>query len=586
MRFQVVVWGVVAFVMALCSPVRAQSTARISISSAGVQGNDYSELPAVSADGRYVAFHSLASTLVPGDTNDTLDVFVHDRETGTTERVSVASDGTQGNGLSRYAAISADGRYVAFGSDATNLVPGDTNAASDVFVRDRLAGTTERVSLSAVGTQGNMGSTRPSMSADGRYVAFESFADNLVPGDFNGDLDVFVRDRVAGTLELVSRSSSGVHGVFESWMSSISADGRYVAFESWAFNLVPGDTNGVVDVFVRDRFTATTTRVSVASGGTQGDDWSFAPRISGDGRFILFASSATNLVTGDSNGAADTFVRDRVLGTTERVSVNSAGAQGDGTSASAWPWISPEGRYVAFESVAMNLVLGDTNSTADVFLRDRWTGVTERVSLTAGGAQVNGGSYQVAADVDARYIAFQSAGTNLVAADTNGSPDLFVRDRGEVPWSRYCFGDGSGTACPCGNAGGPLHGCGNGTFHAGAALGASGLAGVTADSLVLTVVSSVPGQSGLFLQGINAVGGGNGVLFGDGLRCAGGGLVRLQVRFANASGSASTTVSIALAGGVAAGDVRRYQWWYRDPASSPCANGFNLSNGLEITWVP
>jgi archaellum component FlaF (FlaF/FlaG flagellin family) len=169
-------------------------TQRVSVATGGTQGNGDSFIPAISADGRYVTFQSIASNLVPGDTNSTFDVFVRDRRSGTTQRVNVATDGTQANGDSFSLAISADGRYVTFQSIASNLVPGDTNDRTDVFVRDLRSGTTQRVSVATGGTQANGDSDIPAISADGRYVAFESGASNLVPGDTNHSEDVFVRD--------------------------------------------------------------------------------------------------------------------------------------------------------------------------------------------------------------------------------------------------------------------------------------------------------------------------------------------------------------------------------------------------------
>jgi Tol biopolymer transport system component len=227
----------------------------VSVASDSTQGNDNSWDPSISADGRYVAFFSHASNLVPGDTNNTLDVFVHDRLTGQTTRVSVASDGTEGNGDSFVGSISADGRYVAFASWASNLVPGDTNGRSDIFVHDRVTGQTTRVSVASDGTEGNGDSWGcPSISADGRYVAFASWASNLVPGDTNGRSDIFVHDRVTGQTTRVSVASDGTEGNGDSWWRpSISADGRYVAFPSYASNLVPGDTNGWADIFVAVR---------------------------------------------------------------------------------------------------------------------------------------------------------------------------------------------------------------------------------------------------------------------------------------------------------------------------------------------
>ena len=404
----------------------AATTTRVSVDSAGVQGNGRSARNSTSADGRYVAFGSLASNLVPGDTNGLNDVFVRDALLGTTTRVSVDSAGTQGNGGSDYPSISADGRYVAFRSAATNLVPGDTNTRDDIFVRDTVTNTTTRVSVDSAGVQSNGFSYDPSISADGRYVAFDSAASNLVSGDTNASDDVFVRDTVENTTPRVSVDSAGVQGNLWSDYPSISADGRYVAFESYATNLVPGDTNAN-DIFVRDRLLGTTTRVSVDSAGAQGDWGSYHPSISADGRYVAFGSDSTNLVPGDTNGSRDVFVRDTLTGTTTRVSVDSAGVQGDGAGGYYSPSISADGRYVAFDSWATNLVSGDTNGTGDVFVRDRLLGITTRTSVDSGGTQGNGESGKPSISADGRCVAFSSVASNLVPGDTNGVEDVFVR---------------------------------------------------------------------------------------------------------------------------------------------------------------
>src|SRR5581483_4479049 len=257
-------------------------------------------------------------------------------------------------------AVSADGRYVAFASDATNLVPGDTNNATDVFVHDRQAGTTTRVSVAAGGGQAGDASFGPSLSGDGGIVAFVSRSADLVAGDTAGGEDVFVRDLRAGKTTRVSRGGSASAPV-------VSADGRVVAFASAASAMVPGDTNGASDVFAFDRETGATERVSVGPAGAQGDRASVAPALSADGRFVAFASDATDLVPGDTNQRSDVFVRDRRLGTTIRVSVGSGG-QADRPSAT--PQVSADGRFVAFQSAADDLVPGDTNSAPDIFVHD------------------------------------------------------------------------------------------------------------------------------------------------------------------------------------------------------------------------
>ena len=344
----------------------------------GASGEIYG--PAISARGRYVAFASQATNLVQGDTNQNLDVFVHDRRTGTTERVSLGLGGAQGNGASSdldYPAISADGRYVAFSSDADNLVRGDTNEATDVFVRDRWTGTTDRVSLGRGGAQGDDASGfypgDVDISADGRLVAFASFASNLVQGDTNFEQNVFVRDRRTGRTEAVSLGKKFLTGS----QPAISADGRYVAFfggTEFVFGM--GDVSVRGGVFVRDRRTGRAIRVDVGPGGgcdptgEQLGGGGGEPSLSADGRFVAFSCDADSLVPGDANGTLDVFVRDRRTGTTELVSLGGRSAQANGPSSS--PSISADGLSVAFSSEATNLVPRDTNGVVDIFVRRRW----------------------------------------------------------------------------------------------------------------------------------------------------------------------------------------------------------------------
>ena len=280
------------------------------MSSTGTAGDDFSVAAAVSADGRFVAFWSLASTLVPGDTNGTTDVFVRDRQAGTTERVSVNSAGEQGDHHSESPAVSADGRFVAFTSSASNLAAGDTDGVSDVFLRDRQAGTTEGVSIVTPSPEFGNFSASPAISADGRYVAFDSRED-LVPDDTNGGFDVFVRDRATGVLERVSVDSAGAQGDDWSLAPSINTDGRYVAFTSFAENLVADDNNFDADIFVHDRQSGTTVRAGVASDGTEtGFELdSLNAALSADGQVVAFESEGA-LVAEDSEFPVDVFVHD------------------------------------------------------------------------------------------------------------------------------------------------------------------------------------------------------------------------------------------------------------------------------------
>lgn len=420
--------GLALALTAAGSAAGAATTTRVSVGAGGQESDGHSVGTAISAHGRFVAFASFATDLVPGDSNGSEDVFVRDRSAGVTHRVSVGAGG-QGNSLSFLPTISSDGRYVAFLSGASNLVSGDTNGVVDAFVRDRQARTTVRVSVGSGGQQGNGFTSRVSISADGRYVAFAADASNLVPGDTNAESDVFVRDLQTGTMARVSVGSSGQQGNGHSSDPGLSADGRFVAFDSAATNLVPGDDNGAQDVFIRDLQTGVTRRVSVGAGGAGNGD-SSRPSLSAGGRYVAFVSDATNLVTGDTNGFTDVFVRDRQTATTRRASVGVGGqANGASETLDETPSMSGHGRYVAFSSEASNLVSADTNGFADVFVRDRQAHVTRRVSLTSQGGQARGLNLGGSIAADGLSVAFSSF-AQLVPEDSNGVEDVYVRDLG------------------------------------------------------------------------------------------------------------------------------------------------------------
>jgi Tol biopolymer transport system component len=405
---------------------RGVTTTRVSESSSHGQGNGSADDSYISADGRYVTFQADASNLVTGDTNGVTDVFVNDRVTGTTTRVSVSSSGAQANKRSIDPAISADGRYVVFASEATNLVSGDTNGKRDIFVVDRTTGAVQRVSLSSSGAQANKSSSDPVISADGRYVAWRTDASNLVSGDTNAIDDIFRRDRTTNTTIRVSVATAGTQATGVSDQPAISDDGRYVVFASDASNLVSGDTNAVRDIFLRDTVNSTTSRVSVAAGGAQANALSDDPAISGDGTVVAFESDATNLIAGDTNAKQDVFVVILASGLVERASVSSSGVAGNHTSRE--PALSRDGRYVAFDSVASNFVAGDTNGKLDIYVRDRVGGTTVLYS-PAWGAAVPGNNQSLNPEVsaDGQSVAFVSDATNLVASDTNAARDVFVR---------------------------------------------------------------------------------------------------------------------------------------------------------------
>ncbi len=395
----------------------AALTERVSVSSDGQQGLDSSRRPAMSADGRFVAFESLSPELVSGDTNDTKDVFVHDRDTGTTERVSKSTTGVGGNANSWSPVISADGRFVAFQSWADNLVADDTNEAADVFVHDRVLESTELVSLEPSGTQLSGYCQDPMISEDGRYVAFIAWEEGWEASR------VLLRDRESGSTQILSIPQA-------KWGLAMSGDGRFIAFVSEDSDIVGDDTNDHEDVFVYDLQETTIERVSVASSGEEANGISRHPAISADGRYVAFQSRAINLTAGDANrNGDDVFVHDRVTGITECVSINNSG---EISSWHSWkPSVSADGRYVAFGSWGTNLVPGDTNEAFDIFVHDRLTGTTERVNVSSGGGQAEGETdigQQPQISASGQFVAFESDASNLVAWDTNGYSDVFVHD--------------------------------------------------------------------------------------------------------------------------------------------------------------
>ena len=420
--------GLLMFVAGAAAQAAPGFTELDSVSTAGTQGDQDSELPAVSADGRFVAFVSLSDNLVPGDTNGAADVFVRDRLTGTTERISVSSSGAQANGPSGFLngmggpSISADGRYVAFDSQATNLVKGDTNGAIDVFVRDRLTGTTVRVSVATGGTQGNGDSTHPSISGDGSRVAFGSFADNLVQPDTNFASDVFVRDRTTGTTVRVSDAPDSSQGNNWSFSPKLDGNGHLVAFDSFASNL-GGNPNSTVQVFLRNLDSGALEAISSLPGSTdfleQGDLGDISP----GGRFVVFDYRSSTV------SPRAIVLLDRTTGSREIESVNDAGTAGNDDSFD--PVVSADGRFVSFDSVASNLVSDDTNFRSDVFVRDRQAGTTRRVSVGSNGQQGDLDSAAPAIDTDGQVIAFRSAASTFVT-EANQTPtfadDIFVRD--------------------------------------------------------------------------------------------------------------------------------------------------------------
>ena len=363
---------------------------------------------ALSQAGRYVAFSSLASDLVGAgnDTNNTYDVFVYDRQTGDTT-VASRVDGTfslkiaNADDLSIDPAISADGTKVAFDSMATNLIsPAEpADIYSDIFVNNRDLNTTERVSVAVGGGPRDGDSHKPSISADGRFVAFYSEATNLVASDNNGVADVFLYDRNAATTTRVSSVAGGT--VFG---HAVSDDGTRVVFES-----PPGGGN----IFLWE--SGTITQVTNGNGVSQ------LPSISGNGQFVVFESDASDLVAGDNNSVTDVFVYDVAAGTTERVSVSSTGEQaiGGGSYTLGHSAISDNGNLVVFESDATNL--GGAGFPA-FFVRDRAAGTTTAIAEISAAAV----SYGVTVSGDGGTAAFATDDGTIVTGDIGGLIDVFL----------------------------------------------------------------------------------------------------------------------------------------------------------------
>ncbi len=499
-------FGMVAWIVAVAASANGQDVTRVNVSSNGDEATDLSGDVAMSSDGRYVAFSSYASNLVAGDTNFASDVFVHDRVTGQTTRVSVDSAGNQANGFSNGAAISSDGRFVAFYSDATNLVPGDTGGHNDAFVHDTLTGTTTRVSVDSGGNAGNDQSYGGlSLSADGQLVAFESWSTNLVAGDTNGWPDIFVHDLATGTTARANVASDGTQANQFCTRPVLSADGLLLVFWTQADNLVPGDTNGFQDILVRDLVAGTTIRVNVDSSGAQADHTSddIGFGFSADDRLVFFASLATNLAPGDTNQEWDVFVHDIVSGVTERVSFADDESEAD--NACFGPSITPDGNQIAFFSYADNLVTGDVNGAIDVFVRDRAAGTTQMMTISCAGNFGNRDSYRPVISADGTLVAFLSDADTLVHGDTNGFTDVFVTDRTVVPEQAYWNNYGVGHAGTFGVPGLTLSG--DPEFAASISLNATNSRGTWSVGFVVAGISqvSIPFKGGTLLANPNLI---------------------------------------------------------------------------------
>jgi hypothetical protein len=421
-----------ALTIAIGTAWGSATTVRVTLRSNGTEVNHDADEPAISANGRFVSFESTGH-FAPGDSGPYADVFVRDVNTGKTTQASLKSNETESMGDCEGSALSGSARFVAFTCD-DSLVPGDTNAMLDVYVRDRSAGTTRRVSVKTGGGQAFADSENPDISADGRYVVWQTDG-QFVPGDTNGKTDIYIRDRQNNTTKRLSVNSSEQQQSQDSEDPSISGDGRFVAWDSgavftgdpdFAVNQINGGID--VDVFVRDRKNGTTRRASLKSNGTEASSSenisSRNPALSADGHLVAFESNGlSGFVPADTNNDADIYVKNMTSGGITRASVRSNGSQGGGPSTR--PDISGAGRFVTFETYS-KLVSGDTNSGRDVYVRDRKTKTTRWISVKNNGTAVNYNHELAQISGDGRFVAFDSLGA-FTSGDAGSDFDVFRR---------------------------------------------------------------------------------------------------------------------------------------------------------------
>lgn len=434
---QLAVAGALGIAMVLTSGAAPAASAgggtyRMSVSSDKVEANGPSGAAAVSGDCSLVAFASASSNLVPRDSRTHVDVLARDRDTRQTRLVSRARDGGRANGSSRPNSVSRTGRFVAYDSTASNLVTGDRNGWQDVFVRDLDRRRSELVSVTVGGGTGDGASTMPSISDNGRFVSFNSDAENLTVEPSMNDVDVFLRDRELGTTQLVSRGAGGALPDAGSGPSEISGNGRYVLFNSAATNLVEGgDGDTLIDAYRFDRLTGETILVSVGSGGAVTDD---APvsgdDISYDGRYVALTTYSHRMVDSPEVSEANVYWRDLLTGEVRMASVGTDGLPGD--SFAFYASISGDGQVVSFDSQSNGLVPGDRNFKVDAFVRDVHRGVTRRATVSVAGRGVDRGGSASAGSSDGRCVAFTSDASKLVPRDRNGVADVFLRRLGPL----------------------------------------------------------------------------------------------------------------------------------------------------------
>lgn len=556
------------FLACLVLSASSQTTSVVSHNAASLGSVD-SNRPEIDDSGRWIVFESDEHDLVGGDTNGVTDVFLYDRIADVLERVSTNALGVEGDGFSTLPVISADGQRIVFESAATNFVPVDANGTTpDIVLVDRTAGTLQIVSRSPLGNQANASCRDARISDDGSCVAFASSATNLVLGDTNGFADVFVRELASGVTTRVSLSNIGAQPNGDCWQLDLSRDGRFVVFESEATNLVPGDTNGVRDLFLHDALAGTLVRVSVTALGAEADGSCEDPSLSANGRWLAFSSDSTNLVAGDTNAESDVFVKDLLTGATVRVSVDSDGNQGTGTSYGQA--ISPDGRFVSFESTSVELSAFTGPGTA-IFLHDRQSGVTELVSIATDGSIANAGCFHPTVARDGRWVAFAGVATNLDAADPLAALDVYLRDREGGP-STYCVAKTSSLGCA-------------------SAISWSGTPSASGSPFSIEATDVDALRNGLLFYGLD---GPVALPFFGGTLCVRPPLGRTALQFS--SGTSGTCdgafaydfdalIQSAASPLLTAGARVEAQYWYRDPLH-PDGTGVALSDALDFLIAP
>lgn len=585
----------------LAASAAAQGATRlVSAASATQQANGSSGGGELSADGRFVAFLSVASNLVPGDVGGIADVFVRDLQTGAIARESVSSAGVAANMNCWKPELSGDGRFVVFVSGSSNLVPGYVPNSFELFVRDRAASTTAVVSYGLGGVESDRGVVvpnfvGPSISHDGRFVAFVSPSTNLVVGDTNASSDVFVRDLLTGGIERVPALPGGVEPNGYATDVDLSADGRWVVFTSVASNLVAGDVNGASDVFAYDRSTGALTIVSATAIGDRGSANSDQGVVSADGQWVAFTSAATNFASTHSSGMRQVYIKNLATLAVAPVSYSLFG--GEPNLESERPVISADGRYVAFDSLGSDLADYDYDYwKRDVYLYDRGLGSTRRISVSSSLTEDYAGSAVASVSADASSISFGSSSQDFVLGHAHGQSDVYVHTANVNESRIECSGNGIAVGCPCGMSSIQNRGCPNSVSSNGALLYGVGSSSVSVDSIRLEIKGVPFGTVVVYVQSALSPMGGVGSVFGDGLSCVLGTVRRLATSSSAGGlwaepGSFSNLgwtpgVSISVLGGVTAGQTRWYQAFYRDDAAYCTVSMWNATNSFRLEWLP